>query len=120
MQKITRRALAQIAAAAGALRAQEPSAYIGPLTGVDKKAEGRVLDPLPYALRLVDAAPRQLRFSARNKAQAEKWQGRLRAKLAELVGGFPKERSPLRPLTLEARDSAGTGARRSFSTARMA
>jgi dienelactone hydrolase len=73
---------------------------------VEKKAAGRVLDPLPYALRLVDSAPRQLRFSARNKSQAQKWQDRLRGKLAELVGGFPKERSPLRPLTLEIRDFA--------------
>jgi dienelactone hydrolase len=111
MQKISRRALARFASAAavgGALRAQESQTaeYIGPLTGVEKKAAGRVLDPLPYALRLVDSAPRQLRFSARNKSQAQKWQDRLRGKLAELVGGFPKERSPLRPLTLEIRDFA--------------
>jgi dienelactone hydrolase len=108
MKKISRRALAQFAAAAtaGTLRAQEPQSapYAGPLTGVENQVESRVLDPLHYALRLVDSAPRQLRFSATNKAQAQRWQSRLRVKVGELVGGFPKERCPLRPLTLETRD----------------
>jgi dienelactone hydrolase len=52
---------------------------------------------------LYAAAPRQLRFSARTRADAEKWQKTLRSKLTELVGGFPAERTPLRPVTLETR-----------------
>lgn len=108
MKKISRRTLAQLAsaAAAGTLHAQssKTSAYSGPLTGLESKAEGRQVDPLPYALRVLDAAPRRLQFSAKNKSQAEQWQGRLRAKLTELVGGFPAERSALRPLTLEKRE----------------
>src|SRR5690348_14522773 len=108
MDKISRRTLARLAtaAAASSLKAQQPRAaeYSGPLTGLDEKARGRGLDPLPEALKMVDAAPRRLRFSARNKAQAAKWQTQLRAKLTELLGGFPTERVPLQPATLEARD----------------
>ena len=74
------------------------------MTGVGNKAEGRGLDPLPHALRLVDAAPRRLRFSARTDAEAKAWQGQLRAKVVELLGGFPDTKSPLRPITLETRE----------------
>src|SRR5262245_33531507 len=108
MQKISRRTLAKLASAAAALpmpaQQLQKVDYSGPLTGVDQKAAGRGLDPLPYALRLLDEAPRQLRFSSRNKSQAEDWQRRLRAKVTELVGGFPASGSPLRPITLERRE----------------
>lgn len=110
MKKISRRALAQLAAAAAAGAATPPQAgapYIGPLTGVADKAEGRGLDPLPNALRMLDAAPRRLRFSATNRTQAQRWQTELRTKLTELVGGFPGAKEPLRPLTLETREYAG-------------
>ena len=43
-------------------------------------------------------------FSAQNRKQAEAWQKRLRAKLTELVGGFPAQRAALQPRTLETRD----------------
>jgi dienelactone hydrolase len=103
VKKFSRRALAQ--AAASALAAQQlNSEYVGPLTGVNEKVAGRGLDPLPQALRLLDAAPRRLRFSARNKSQAEQWQGHLRLKLIELLGGFPAERASLNPVTLATRD----------------
>ena len=108
MYKISRRTLARLAsaAAASALKAQQPQAaeYTGPLTGLDEKARGRGLDPLPQALKMIDTAPRRLRFSAQNKVQAAKWQTQLRAKLTELLGGFPTERVPLQPATLEVRD----------------
>jgi dienelactone hydrolase len=74
---------------------------------MEARASGRGLDPLPYALQLVDSAPRRLRFSARNAAQAKAWQTELRAKLVELLGGFPSQRQPLRPVTLETRDFGG-------------
>jgi dienelactone hydrolase len=109
MKTISRRALARLASAAAAacaLPAQqsESAAYTGPLTGIGNKADGRGLDPLPHALRLVDAAPRRLRFSARTNAEAKAWQGQLRAKVVELLGGFPDTKSPLRPITLETRE----------------
>ncbi len=87
------------------LRAQNPapSTYIGPLTGTTKGLEDRRFDPVAYALDLYKAAPRGLRFGARSRREAEVWQKTLRSKLTELVGGFPKTRSPLRPITLETR-----------------
>jgi dienelactone hydrolase len=106
MSKMTRRALARLAPAAalaGSLQAQETD-YHGPLTGVDAKATGRALDPLPFALKLVEEAPRKLRFAARNQKEALQWQRKLSAKLIELLGGFPEERTPLRPVTLETRE----------------
>jgi len=106
MTKLSRRALAQLASAAAANAfAQQPesSEYTGPLTGLEKKADGRALDPLPYALRLLDAAPRRMQFAAQSKSQAEAWQKRLRPKLVELLGGFPSAKAPLQPLILETR-----------------
>jgi dienelactone hydrolase len=109
MNKISRRTLAKLASAAaasGALHAQPvpPQDYTGPLTGFENKASGRGIDPLPHALRLVDDAPRRLRFSAKDRARATEWQGQLRAKLTELLGGFPTQAQPLRPVTLETRE----------------
>jgi dienelactone hydrolase len=109
MNKFSRRTLAKLASAAAsasALKAQQSQSaeYTGPLTGVEKKASGRGLDPLPRALELIDSAPRRLRFSAQNKTQAHEWQTQLRAKLVELLGGFPTERKALQPITLETRE----------------
>ena len=113
MKKLSRRELARVAAgavvakrlAAGApQQASEPVAYIGPLTGAGKGIEDRHFDPVAYTLDLYAAAPRRLRFAARNAREAEAWQKKLRAKLTELLGGFPSERVPLRPFTLETQD----------------
>src|SRR6476660_9319973 len=106
MIKVTRRDLARLIAAATAARttarlgaqtpAQSPasSAYIGPLTGVTKGIEDRRFDPVLFARDRYAAAPRRLRFSATSRADAEGWQNTLRAKLIELVGGFPMARRP--------------------------
>ena len=118
MKKVTRRELGKLAAgltAASAvrLRAQAGgqtaarSGYVGPLTGVEQGLDGRRFDPVAYSLDLFAAAPRKLRFQARTRAQAEIWQKQLRGKLAELLGGFPVERSSLRPVTLETRTFPG-------------
>jgi dienelactone hydrolase len=84
-----------------------PSGYIGPLTGAKKGIEDRRFDPVAYARDLYAAAPRRLAFEARTRAQAEIWQRTLRAKLIELIGGFPAERHPLRPVLIEGRDFPG-------------
>jgi hypothetical protein len=114
MAKLSRRELGRMAggmavAASVRLRAQNsaPSTYIGPLTGRLKGLEDRRFDPVAHALDLYAAAPRQLRFAARSRPEAETWQKTLRSKLTELVGGFPKTRSPLRPITLETRRFPG-------------
>jgi hypothetical protein len=114
MKPVSRRELARLAAGLAAARAlpapaQAPaaSAYIGPLTGVEKGIEDRRFDPVAYTLDLYAAAPRRLRFQARSRGEAEQWQKELRAKLTELIGGFPAQRQPLRPVTLETRTFPG-------------
>lgn len=114
MAKLSRRELGRMAggmavAASARLRAQNPApgAYIGPLTGITKGLEERRFDPVAYTQELYDAAPRQLRFRAGNRADAEGWQKALRTKLSELIGGFPTARTPLRAITLETRAFPG-------------
>jgi dienelactone hydrolase len=111
---MSRRELAQMAAAvttahAVPLGAQTPnsSGYIGPLTGVTNGLDDRGFDPVAYTRERYSAAPRRLRFQARTRPQAEEWQKTLRAKLTELIGGFPSARQPLRPATLDTRAFSG-------------
>jgi len=122
MKKMSRRELGQLAAGLTAARAlplaaQPPtpfdaaqgrsSEYIGPLTGITTGLESRGFDPVAYARDRYSAAPRRLRFQARSQREAEDWQQALRAKLTELLGGFPATREPLRPATLETRAFPG-------------
>src|SRR5438093_1697365 len=117
MRKITRRELAGMAATLGTFstvrsrrldaQAAASSAYIGPLTGITKGLEDRRFDPVAYARDRYTQAPRRLRFQARTRTEAEDWQKTLRAKLTELVGGFPSQREPLRPITLDTRTFPG-------------
>ncbi|PYR63584.1 MAG: hypothetical protein DMF91_03060, partial [Acidobacteria bacterium] len=97
------------AARAVRLRAQAPapSVYVGPLTGIEKGLEDRRFDPVAYTIDLYAAAPRRLRFQARTRSDADAWQKTLRSKLIELVGGFPADRQPLRPITVETRSFPG-------------
>jgi len=111
MNKVSRRDLGRLAAGLTAahalpLQAQVPakSSYIGPLTGVTASLDDRHFDPVAYSRELFAAAPRQLRFQARTRAEAEAWHTRLHNKLTELIGGFPTERSPLRAAIVETRD----------------
>jgi len=114
---ITRRELGRLTAGLVATsavppgaRAQTPapaSPYIGPLTGVDRGLEDRRFDPVAFARGLYAAAPRRLRFQARTRAEAEAWQRELAAKITDLVGGFPPERSALRPYTIDVRSFRG-------------
>ncbi|HEX2341988.1 MAG TPA: alpha/beta hydrolase family protein [Vicinamibacterales bacterium] len=114
MATFSRRELIRLAggvAAAQTVRleaqAPVPSTYIGPLTGVTKGLDDRRFDPVVHVRDLYEAAPRTLRFRARTRSEAEEWQKALRAKLTELVGGFPATREPLNPVTLETRTFAG-------------
>ena len=110
---MTRRELGRMAAALAAAPAlpapvdaqtsAPASRYIGPLTGVGSGLDDRRFDPVLFARDLYAAAPRRLRFQARTRADAERWQRDLHAKVTELLGGFPAERSPLRPHVLETR-----------------
>jgi hypothetical protein len=116
MRRVSRRELVQMVAGAGAastaralpLGAQPavPSGYIGPLTGVMSGVDDHRFDPVAYTRDRYGAAPRRMRFQARTRAQAESWTT-LRAKVIELIGGFPSERQSLPPVTLETRAFAG-------------
>jgi dienelactone hydrolase len=114
MAALSRRELVRLAGAVAAakavrLEAQQPvgSTYVGPLTGVTKGLDDRRFDPVAYVVDQYPTAPRRLRFQATTRSQAEEWQTALRAKLTELVGGFPTERTALRPITLETREFPG-------------
>jgi dienelactone hydrolase len=113
---VTRRQLGRLAAAlvaartvptAGGGQTSTTSPYVGPLTGVDRGLDDRRFDPVAFARDLYAAAPRRLRFQARTRAEAEAWQRELQAKVTELIGGFPGERSPLQPHTIEVRSFPG-------------
>jgi dienelactone hydrolase len=93
--RITRRQLGISAAAATALTQVKSSAEV---TNQDSR-----LDPVRWTLETYQAAPLKLTFRASDKPEAEAWQQQLRAKLTELLGGFP-EKSPLRPQTVEVRN----------------
>ena len=114
MTKLSRRELGRLAAAltasrVGQLSAQtaQRSSYVGPLTGITRGLEDRRFDPVVYSRERYGDAPRRLRFRAANRREAEEWQKALRAKITELLGGFPSSRSPLRPALLETRTFAG-------------
>ena len=47
------------------------------------------LDPVAWTLRRYQEMPLRMTFRASTKKQAEAWQKQLRAKIAELLGGFP-------------------------------
>ena len=58
-------------------------------------------DTLAFSHQLYTDTPRQLAFQATSVAEARAWQRELRAKLIELVGGFPQEACALEPEVLE-------------------
>ena len=107
---MTRRELGKLAAVGGAAilpappRATAQSKYGGPLEGFEDKVDMAAFDPVLYTRKLYESAPLRLTFRAQNRKQAAAWQKQLRAKLTELVGGFPAPRAALRPQTLETRD----------------
>jgi dienelactone hydrolase len=116
MKPVSRRELGKLAAglavAGGvpvkARRQAAPAVrYVGPLTGIQGGVEGRGFDPVAWSVDLFDQAPRRLAFSARTRQGAEAWQRQLRERLTELLGGFPAQRAPLRPVTLETRTFPG-------------
>ncbi len=61
-------------------------------------------DTLAFTHQLYTETPRQLAFQATTIAEAEAWQVELRAKLRELVGGFPEDKCDLQPEVLETRE----------------
>jgi dienelactone hydrolase len=58
------------------------------------------LDPVKWTHDRYQSAPLRLTFRATTRPEAEAWQQELRAKLTDLLGGFPPERGPLEAQTL--------------------
>jgi dienelactone hydrolase len=108
-QKLTRRQLALAAAAAAALPQQQSqaaseSSYTGALDGFKDKVDLEAFDSLSWTQKRYQEMPLKLTFKATDAQQAQEWQKALKAKLIELIGGFPPQRSPLNAQTLEVRD----------------
>src|SRR5436305_3500349 len=101
---MTRRRLGQAAALAGAAVSVGSMKASG--TDAESVAQDAGLDPVHWTLEQYKSAPLRLTFQAQTKSEAEAWQQQLRAKLTELVGGFP-DRTPLNARTLDTRDFAG-------------
>ena len=76
---------------AAALAQDSSPKYTGPLDGTTLNPER--FDPVIYSRLRWDKAPLQMTFRANSKKEAEAWQKKFRAKVTELVGGFP-ERGP--------------------------
>jgi dienelactone hydrolase len=111
--RMSRRELGLAAAAALATASTSENAqaqskakptYAGALEGHESKVDLATFDPVKWTLARHDSAPLKMTFRATSKKQAETWQKDLRAKVIELLGGFPHERSPLKAKTLETRE----------------
>jgi dienelactone hydrolase len=109
---MTRRDLGRLAAAgallqARAARGQSAKKYTGALDGFEAKVDAKNFDPVLFTQTLYETAPLRMTFQAKTRRQAEQWQTKLRAKVTELVGGFPEKRTPLESQTLETREFPG-------------
>ncbi len=100
-RRISRRELGLAALGTAAL---PQSKYTGALDGLEAKVDLAAFDPVEFSRKLYESAPLRLTFRALTRRQAEAWQKRLRARLTELLGGFPGQRPPLAPQTLEVRE----------------
>ncbi len=103
---MTRRQLGKLAAGAALLQ-KSPAAeshYAGALDGLEFKIEPAAFDPVVFSRQLYESAPLKLTYRAQNRQQAEAWQKQLRAKITELVGGFPPAHGALQAQTLEVRE----------------
>lgn len=96
---MTRRELGLAALAAGALAGKAPASASGNTSMIPSNE----LDPVAWTKERYKSAPLRLTFRAKTKAEAETWQWQLRAKLTDLLGGFP-DRTALRSASLGVRD----------------
>jgi len=104
---MTRRQLGRLAAGAAMLQktpARAAGNYTGALDGYEGKITPADFDPVFYTRQLYQTAPLAMTFHEGTRKQTEAWQKRLRTKVTELLGGFPKTRVALQPETLEVRE----------------
>jgi dienelactone hydrolase len=81
--------------------------YTGPLDGLESKLDLQAFDPVAWTRERWKAAPLRLTYTPGSAKETLAWQKKLRAKLTELIGGFPADRPALRPLLLETREFPG-------------
>ncbi len=106
-KRITRLALGMSAMGAAAFaEAQEANTYRGALDGFDSKVKPAGFDTLDISRKMYESAPLKMTFRATNRKDAEAWQKRFRAKLTELVGGFPERGKAPAAEVLETREFA--------------
>jgi plasmid stabilization system protein ParE len=84
--------------------AEAPKKYGGALEGFEGKIDVRKFDSAAWTLERYKSAPLRMTFQATDRAQAEAWQKALRAKVTELLGGFPASRTELNAQSLETRE----------------
>ncbi|MDQ2776966.1 MAG: alpha/beta hydrolase family protein, partial [Acidobacteriota bacterium] len=107
MNRSTRRQFALSAAAAGAIaRAASAQTDQAAMKPPELATDSNGLDPVKWTQERYPSAPLRLTFRATNRSDAEAWQRELRAKVIELLGGFP-ERTPLTPTTADVRQYPG-------------
>jgi len=70
-------------------------------------AQEPYFDTLMYTLHVYKSKKPSLSFRAESIDEAKVWQGKLRRKLAQLLGGFPKEKTPLRARVVETKEFEG-------------
>ncbi len=89
-------------AAAGADAAVRP--YTGALDGFESRVDTSTFDPVVWARSRHENARLRMTFRAASAGSTERWQKELRAKVTDLIGGFPKKNTALKSQTLEVRD----------------
>ena len=117
---MTRRDLAKLAGATAFLQKQTlaaDSAYTGPLDGYLDKVNGAGFDPILFGRKLYESAALRMSFAAQNRRDAEQWQKNLRAKITELLGGFPVKNRPSSPKRSKSASFQITAAKSSSSRA---
>ncbi|HEU4391689.1 MAG TPA: alpha/beta hydrolase family protein [Blastocatellia bacterium] len=88
-----------------ARRQDNPNQYRGPVADLD--VGQRQLDSFDFSLSGYNRIAPSMSFTASNLTAARKWQKQARAKLIELIGGFPAQKAPLKPVVLERKEFGG-------------
>jgi dienelactone hydrolase len=85
--------------------ASNQASYPGPLSAYD--LHDRQFDTQAYSLAVYQQIKPSMSFAAKNLREAQVWQKRARAKIIELLGGFPQTRIALQTRVLEKKDFPG-------------
>jgi dienelactone hydrolase len=106
---MTRRALGLTLGSVALAQGQGGSTvkYAGALDGFESKVDESEFDPVVWSRKRWESSPLRMRFQAAGRAQAEGWQKKLRAKIAELIGPLPDRTGVPKAQLLESREFPG-------------